>query len=58
MPPEFCQLFGATIIGATVEVAVGESDILQGIYFQDKEMKDIFVAYPEFVCIDATYKLL
>ena len=35
-----------------------ESDNLLGIYFQDDEMKQIFRAYPEFVCVDATYKLL
>ena len=35
-----------------------ESDSLLGIYFQDEEMKQIFGAYPELVCIDATYKLL
>ena len=48
-----------TIIdSATVEVLVGKSDDLQGIYFQDEEMKQIFRAYPELVCIDSTYKLL
>lgn len=45
--------------GATVEVITdSESDALKGIYFQDEEMKSIFAAYPELVCIDATYKLL
>ena len=37
---------------------MSDSNVLQGIYFQDQEMKDMFAAYPEFVCIDATYKLL
>jgi len=32
--------------------------MLLGIYFQDEEMKKMFDSYPEFVCIDATYKLL
>ena len=32
-------------------------DVLQGIHFHDQEMKDIFAAYPELVCVDATYKL-
>ena len=45
-------------IGACVEVITSDSNVLKGIYFQDQEMKDIFAAYPEFVCIDATYKLL
>ena len=35
-----------------------ESDNILGIYFQDDEMKQIFRAYPEFVCVHATYKLL
>ena len=47
------------LLGATVEVITeDESDALQGIFFQDEEMKSIFAAYPELVCIDATYKLL
>ena len=37
---------------------ISDSNVLQGIYFQDQEMKDMFAAYPEFVCIDATYKLI
>ena len=46
------------VAGACVEVLTSESKVLQGIYFQDQEMKDVFAAYPELVCIDATYKLL
>ena len=34
------------------------SEVLQGIFFQDQQMKQIFAAYPELVCVDATYKLL
>ena len=41
-----------------MEVLVNESNLLVGIYFQDVEMKQIFSAYPELICIDATYKLL
>ena len=44
-------------IGACVEILVTE-DTFSGIYFQDKEMNEIFASYPEFLCIDATYKLL
>lgn len=29
-----------------------------GIYFQDRQMKNILDAYPEMICVDATYKLL
>ena len=41
-----------------MEIVTSESKVLQGIYFQDQEMKDMFAAYPELLCIDATYKLL
>ena len=41
-----------------MEVLVNESNLLVGIYFQDVEMKQIFSAYPELICIDTTYKLL
>ena len=41
-----------------MEVLVNESNLLVGIYFQDVEMKQIFSAYPELICIDATHKLL
>ena len=44
--------------GASVEVLVDKSNVLQGVFFQDQEMRDIFSAYPELVCVDATYKLL
>ena len=46
------------LIGACVEIVMNDLRVLKGIYFQDQEMKDIFAAYPEFVCIDATHKLL
>ena len=46
------------LIGAYVEVVMNDSRVLKGIYFQDQEMKDIFAAYPEFICINATYNLL
>ena len=28
------------------------------IFSQDSEMQQIFKSYPEFICLDATYKLL
>lgn len=37
---------------------VNDSNVLHGIFFQDEEMMQAFAAYPELVCIDATYKLL
>ena len=49
---------GDTILGASVEILTTESKVLSGIYFQDDDMKQVFGAYPELLCIDATYKLL
>ena len=46
------------LIGAIVEVFVNGENVLQGFFFQDKQMKQFFSAYPELLCIDATYKLL
>ena len=40
-----------------VGICVGEGNALKGIVFQDEAMKKVFDAYPEIVCIDATYKL-
>lgn len=45
-------------VGASVHVLVSDSNIFQGIYFQDNAMKQSFSSYPEFLCVDATYKLL
>lgn len=41
-----------------MEVLVNQSEVIQGMFFQDQEMKQVFAAYPELVCVDATYKLL
>ena len=48
----------SSLIGAIVEVFVNGKNVLQGFFFQDKQMKQVFSAYPELLCIDATYKLL
>ena len=45
-------------IGASVEVLVNDDNLLCGLYFQDENMKHVFAAYPELVCMDATYKLV
>lgn len=45
-------------IGASVEIYTDVDQNLKGIFFQDQQMKDAFKAYPELLCIDATYKLL
>jgi hypothetical protein len=39
-------------------VLVDDSNMLQGIFFQDPAMKQVFASYPELMFIDATYKLL
>ena len=41
-----------------VYVIVGNDNVLQGIYFQDHEMRQCFSSYPELVCVYATYKLI
>lgn len=35
-----------------------DDDTFKGLFFQDKQMTEAFKAYPELVCLDATYKLL
>ena len=37
---------------------MNEENVLQGIFFKDRQMKNVFSAYPELLCIDSTYKLL
>ena len=37
---------------------VNSDNDLHGIFFQDEGMKQAFAAYPELLCVDATYKLL
>ena len=43
--------------GAYVKLVTNESSELRGLYFQDARMCDISQTYPEFLCIDATYKV-
>uniref|UniRef100_A0A1X7UWE1 ZSWIM1/3 RNaseH-like domain-containing protein n=1 Tax=Amphimedon queenslandica TaxID=400682 RepID=A0A1X7UWE1_AMPQE len=43
---------------AIVEVFVNAGNVLQGFFFQDKSMKQVYSAYPKLLCMDATYKLL
>ena len=45
-------------IGADVELYSDSERNLLGIFWQDREMKESFAAFPELMCIDATYKLL
>ena len=46
------------LLGACVDILVNNDDVLQGIYIQDEQMRQVFKAYPELLCVDATYKLL
>ena len=50
--------FHDVFIGACVEVFSDEDNNFKGLYFQDKQMIEAFQAYPELLCVDATYKLL
>ena len=43
---------------ATVEVLATDDNQLKGIFFQDTDMMKSFESWPEFLCFDATYKLL
>ena len=49
---------GVLLVGDSVNVVVSDTDLLQGICFEDEEMKQAFAAYPELLCIDAIYKVL
>ena len=44
--------------GAVVEVNVDNDKNFKGLFFQDPQMISCFQAYPELLCVDATYKLL
>lgn len=44
-------------LDATVEVLTNGNE-LAGVFFQDQHMKHAYKSSPEFLCMDATYKLL
>ena len=44
-------------LGASVEVFVSESNVLQGLFVQDVYMRDVYSAYPEFLCLDELLEL-
>jgi len=46
------ELIFFVAIGAHVEISVDNN---RGLFVQDKQMKNAFEAYPELICIDATY---
>ena len=41
-----------------MDVLLNEEKVFYGLFFQDTQMKQVFAAYPELLCMDATYKLL
>lgn len=43
--------------GAIVKLLVTENEVLSGIFFQNKEMKNTFNVYPQILLLDGTYKL-
>ena len=43
--------------GSVVEIAVTKDDVVDGIFYQDQEMRHIYHCFPEMVFVDATYKL-
>ena len=55
-----CEFYTSMFLhaGACADVIVDNDNVLQGIFFQDHEMRQCFSSYPELVCVDATYKLL
>ncbi|XP_043469777.1 uncharacterized protein LOC122503340 [Leptopilina heterotoma] len=44
--------------GADCELLIKEGDIFEGIMFITNDMKKYMAAYPKFIGVDATYKLL
>ena len=53
-----CVIILAYVVGCDVQVYSDDQNNFQGLFFQDKIMKEVFEAYPELIFVDATYKLL
>ncbi|XP_053376767.1 zinc finger SWIM domain-containing protein 3-like [Mercenaria mercenaria] len=47
----------STNLGAFVKVISNDENEMRGLYFQDQRMRQTFESYPEFICVDATYKV-
>ena len=45
-------------VGADVEIYSDAEKKFTRNFFRDRSMKESFIAFPELVCTDATYKLL
>ena len=50
-------IFVVNISGSTVEAYIDDHNTFSGLFFQDGIMKMVYVAYPEVLLVDATYKL-
>ena len=46
------------LLGASVQLLTSPDNVLIRIYFQDEHTKQVFHAYSELICMDATYELL
>ena len=44
-------------LGANVEVYIDNENNFKALFYQDKDMRDMFQCYPEILLVDATYKL-
>ena len=44
-------------IGSIVEIIVTEENVVNGIFFQDEEMRRTYDRFPDMLFVDATYKL-
>ena len=42
--------------GSSVHVVADDNNVIQAIFFQDQEMKNMFRAFPEVIFVDSTYR--
>ena len=41
-----------------MEIVVTQDNVVNGIFFQDEEMRRMYDRFPEILFVDATYKLM
>ena len=44
-------------LGSIIEIIVTKENVINGIFFQDEEMRCMYDRFPEILFVDATYKL-
>ena len=44
-------------LGANVEVYIDDENNFKALFYQDKDMRDMFQCHPEILLVHATYKL-